>query len=242
MSVSDDSAHIREISAHQVLTVPVRRRWLLVPLVAGLVLCAVSFGWQRAKAGGWQPLSEQLDSILNVDNDLSVLNWLTTSLFLLAAVGALVLAVTWRRRWWFVAAFLGFVSLDEAVGLHDPLQKAVERQLDAGGVRAVGVALLALLAGVLVIRFLLSLPRPAAWRLAAVALLIALAAVGVDALGPDLTDDPGRRLEDWYIVKATLEETCELCASVVALDAVFVAALFSRAIPRPVGKGGNQPR
>jgi hypothetical protein len=51
------------------LAAPFRRLWLLVPLVAGLVLCAVSVAWQLAKARGWQPASLQLDNVLNVDED-----------------------------------------------------------------------------------------------------------------------------------------------------------------------------
>jgi len=138
-----------------VLEIPVRRRRLVGVLVSGLLLAVVSVAWQLAKERGWQPGSLQLDQALSVDEDLSVLNWLTTSTFLVAAVGALVVAGQQRpgdRRdgrwaWHGAAAALALVSLDEAVGLHGPAQLRAESAVRAGGVPAVALALVGLAVG-----------------------------------------------------------------------------------------------
>lgn len=66
-------------------------------------------------------------------------------------------------------------------------------------------------------------PAPVRWRLLAAAGLVLLAAVGVDALGEDLTDDPQARLDGQYVAKATAEQALEWCAAVLAIDAVLVA-------------------
>jgi hypothetical protein len=54
---------------------------------------------------------------------------------------------------------------------------------------------------------------------------VVLAAVAIDAAGPDLVDDPAARLEVGYVAKATLEEVLELGAAVLVLDGMLVAAL-----------------
>lgn len=223
VTVVDDAPDAQGTAGHLV-AVPLRRSWLLVPLVAGLALSVVSAMWLLAKGRGWQPGSLQLDRVLNVDEDLSVLNWLTASAFLLAGCAALLASRTGGRGWLVVAAVALFVSVDEAVGLHDPLQAAVERWVADGGVGLAVVAVAALGAGVVVLRFLLAADRAVGLRLLGVLALVAVAAVGIDAIGPDLAADPARRLEAWYVAKATSEEALELVAAVLALDACLLAA------------------
>lgn len=203
--------------------VPYARRYLAVPLLLGLVLAATSVAWQSAKGGGWEPFSRSLDRMVDVDQDVSMMNWTSTSTFLLAALAAAALSPA-GRRWTAVAGGLVLLSLAEAVGLHAPLQAAVGRGLVAGGPGTVLTAVL-VLAGVLALVGLLrSLPPPVGRRLAVVAVLLAVASVGVDALGPELGSDPARRVQSWYIAKATLEEVLELAAAVLALDTLLGAA------------------
>lgn len=114
----------RDGPAPAVLAVPVRRRWLFVPLAGGLLLAVVSALLQMAKDRGFDPPSLQLDRLLNVDEDLSVMNWLTASTFLLAALVAEAVGAgqgEGRRTWLAAAAVLTLVSLDEAAGVHDPV-------------------------------------------------------------------------------------------------------------------------
>ena len=55
-----------------VVRLPLGGRFLGRVLLTGLLLCVVSALWQTAKGWGWQPASQQLDRILDVDHDLSV--------------------------------------------------------------------------------------------------------------------------------------------------------------------------
>lgn len=209
------------------LVVPVRRWWLVPLLAVGLVLALTSAALQLAKARGFEPASLQLDRVLSIDEDLSILNWLTASTFLLAGLAAAVVAGSRsRRRCWIVAAvLLVLVSLDEAVGLHDPLSVYAEDQLRRGGLGRVLVVLGATAAAVVVTRVILSQAPAVRWRVAAAVALVLLAAVGIDALGPDLVNDPAARLGTGYVVKSTAEEALELGAAVLVLDAMLLAAL-----------------
>lgn len=208
---------------------PLGGRDLALTLLAGLLLCGGSVLWQSAKGQGWQPASQQLDRILDVDNDLSVLNWLTASTFAVAALVALGVARSGADRlpWLCLAGGVAFVSVDEAVGVHDPLQVAVVTMAGSGGpglLAALVLGALLLLAGVL----LLHLAPPVRWRVAGAVALVGLAAVGMDAVGPDLTDDPQARLGGWYVAKSTVEEALEVLAAVILLDDV------RRGSPQPV--------
>jgi hypothetical protein len=219
-------------AVRHLLPVPYARRWLLVPLVLGLVLAAASVGWQLAKGRGWQPFSRSLDRMVDVDQDVSVMNWTSTSTLLLAALAAAALSPA-GRRWTAVACGLLLLSLAEAVGLHAPLQAGVADGLTSGGLPAVATGLL-VLTGVLALGTLLAaLPPPVGRRLGAVAVVLAVASVGVDALGPELGSDPARRVQPWYVAKATLEELLELCAALLALDTLLGAARAGRAAPSP---------
>jgi hypothetical protein len=210
-------------SPPDLLPVPYARRWLAVPLLLGVVLAATSVAWQSAKGQGWEPFSRSLDRMLDVDQDVSVMNWTSTSTFLLAALAAAAMSPD-GRRWTAVAAGLVLVSLAEAVGLHAPLQAAVARGLTSGGLSAVLTGLLVVTVLLALAVLLRGLPPPVAWRLGAVAVVLAVASVGVDALGPELGSDPARRVQGWYIAKATLEELLELAAAVLALDTLLGAA------------------
>ena len=210
------------------LLLPYRRAWLGWLLAGGVLLALVSVVLQMAKHRGWQPASLQLDRLLNVDEDLSVLNWLTASTFLVAALAAFAMRVrqhACRLYWLAVAGVLAFVSLDEAAGVHDPVSTNAEAQLRSGGVSAVGVLVVVAILGVIVVWAVLRMAPPVRWRVTGAFALLFVAAVGIDALGADLTADPAARLETGYVAKATLEEILELGAAVLVLDGMLAAAL-----------------
>lgn len=215
-------------AATALVAIRLRRRDLLAVLGVGGLLCAVSVRWQLAEGAGWQPTSLQLDQILDVDHDLSIHNWLTASVFLLAGLLALRLsadAPASQRRWWWVLS-LGavLVSLDEAVGASGPARMLAQQAAAAGGGQMVAVGLAGATALVVVVAVLWVLPPGVRFRAVLAVLLVLLAAVGVDELGPDLTDRPEERLQAWYVAKATAEEALELVAAVILLDAMVVAA------------------
>lgn len=215
-------------TAPAALAVPVRRRWLGALLAVGVVLGVVSAVLQLAKHGGWRNPSLQLDRLLNIDEDLSILNWLTASTFLLAGVVGYAAATRQRaqRLGWFVAVgALVFVSLDEAAQVHDPITEAAKDQLRAGGLRAGVILVVAVTVAAVSVRFLLRLDPPVRWRVAGATVLVLVAAVGIDSVGPDLVNDPAARLKPGYVAKSTVEEVIELSGSVLILDGMLVAAI-----------------
>ena len=215
-------------------------RTVVVALAVGVLLVAVSLVWRLAEGAGWQPTSQQLDRALDVDEDLSVLNWLSASVFLLTGLllAQAARAATGRDRvWWVVlAAGVLFVSLDEASGVHDPVQVHAESALAAGGLPALLVGATALVAVPVGLAVLRVLPRRLRWRAVLAVLIVAVAAVGVDSLGPDLAESPERRLETWYVLKSSVEELLELFAACLLLDTARRAA----AGPRTAGEGNTR--
>jgi len=216
-----------KIPASTHLVIPVHRWWLWIVIAAGVVLVLISAVLQLAKDRGFVFAALQLDRLLNIDEDLSVLNWITASMFLLAGLVASAVAArqTSPFGWFATGAVLALVSLDEAAGVHDPVTVFAEAQARAGGVGLVGVLVVAVVAGSLVARFLFGLAPPVRWRAAAALGLLLLAAIGIDSLGPNLVNDPAARLKPGYLAKASVEEILELGASVLVLDAMLVAAL-----------------
>lgn len=223
------------------------RDTVLVALAVGVLLVAVSLVWRLVEGAGWQPASQQLDRILDVDEDLSVLNWLSASVFLLAGLLVVQLARSAAGRarvWWVVlAAGVLFVSLDEAAGVHDPVRVAVEAAVRGGGGPLALVLLVAVAAVPVGLAVLRVLPRRLRWRAVLAVLLVVLAAVGIDSLGPDLADAPERRVETWYVLKSSLEELVELLAACLLLDTMAQAAAGSgreHPAPEPVEQHQTQ--
>lgn len=156
------------------------------------------------------------------------MNWLTSVTFLIAALTALAVATGRPARrfpWLVLAACLALVSLDEAGQVHDPITANAEEQLRAGGLRAVAVLVVTLAVAGAVGAFLLRLAPPVRWRVAGAMGLVVVAAVGIDAAGPDLVGDPAARLKPGYVARSTFEEVLELGASVLVLDAMLAGAI-----------------
>lgn len=104
-----------------------RRRVLALLLGMGAGLLLVSAAWQSAKHAGWQPVSLFVDRVIDADSDVSVANWYSSSLFLVAGVVAGLAAARERSsRWAWSAVAAGSltVSADEALGLHDMVGSA----------------------------------------------------------------------------------------------------------------------
>ncbi len=210
---------------------PVRRSSLAVLMAAGVLLGLVSAVLQLAKHSGFEPSSLQLDRLFSVDEDLSVMNWLSASTFLLAALAAIAAAAQAQDRragrlgWLALAGALAFVSLDEAAQVHDPAQELAKDQLRAGGLRAVLVLVAGAALGAVAARFVLRLPPPVRWRVGGSLGLLLLAAVAIDSAGRNLVEDPAARLEAGYVARSTLEEVIELGSAVLVLDGMVVASL-----------------
>ena len=105
------------------------------------------------------------------------------------------------------------------------------RLLGAGGASAVVVLAAAGVGAVLVVRLLARLDRGVAGQLVLAGLLLAVAVLVVDGLGPSGVDEAGRA-QGGYVARAVVEELMELVAGLLALDAVLRAALRGEPVRR----------
>ncbi len=206
--------------------VVLRRRLLLaVAVVAGLGL-AVELLHTRSHG----ELVELLVAKLSLSYEANVPTWLSSSLLLACAVAACVIARTapaWSRHWWGIGALAAWMSLDEAVELHEHLGG----HLGTGGLLFYDWVIPA--AAIVVALVLVFMPFIRALPLATRRRLVVAGAIYVaGALVMELplgwwteqrgTDGLGYALIDW------VEETLEMVGVVLALVALVAHHQESR--------------
>lgn len=171
------------------------------------------------------PAVETAVDLLSLSYEGNLPTWYASSLLLLCAAMLAAIAeaaVAYRRHWWGLAAGFAFMSLDEAVELHEHLGGL----FGTGGVLyfdwVIPAAAVVALVGALYLGFLRALPpRRRRWFVLAGALYVG------GAVGAELplgwwteragTDSTGYVLIDW------LEETLELAGA-----SLFLLALVER--------------
>ncbi|MDB4962734.1 MAG: hypothetical protein JWP01_2733 [Myxococcales bacterium] len=164
-------------------------------------------------------------SLFSLSAEANVPTWFASSLLLACAVAAAAIATRiehgapWRRHWWGIAVALGWVSLDEAVGLHEHLGGHVH----VGGILyfdwVIWAALIVAVLAVIYLPFLRALSSPARGRLIIAAIVFVSGALVMELpLGwwteRAGTDSLGYALIDW------VEETLELVGASLALVAL----------------------
>ena len=117
----------------------------------------------------------------DVDKEDSLPTWYSTSTLLLAAVLLYLVARRkraerdpWRRYWYGLALTFAALSMDEAAGLHESLNTALDFTWEIAG------AIVAALFGLAYLRFLLHLPARTGWLFVAAGGVFVGGAVGVE--------------------------------------------------------------
>lgn len=170
------------------------------------------------------PIVEPLWNLLSLSAEGNVPTWFASSLLLVCALVAgsiaaqLAAGAPWRTHWWGIALALGYVSLDEVVGLHEQLGGMFE----TGGVLYFDWVLVAApIVGVLAIvywPFLRALVPRTRMRLILAAVIYVGGALGMELPLGWWTERAGDdnlvyALIDW------VEETLELVGAGLALVA-----------------------
>jgi hypothetical protein len=201
----------------------VRRRLLVgVGVIAALGLFVEIWTW---RSPGTEAL-EVLWPLLSLSAEHNLPTWVASALLLCCALraGAIARALAagapWRRHWWGIAFALGFVSLDEVVGLHEQLGGT----FGTGGVLYFDWVLIAgpvvAILAVLYLPFLRALRSPTRERLVIAAVIFVTGALVMELplgwwterMGPDSL---GYALIDW------IEETLELVGTALALASLL---------------------
>lgn len=136
-------------------------------LVAGAVVAAAGLAVELIHLGSHAPAVETAVGLLSLSYESNVPTWYASSLLLLAAFALAAIAVdvaarggAWRRHWWGLALGFAFMSLDEAIELHEHLGGVFG--LDLGGVLyfdwVIPAAVVVLAVAALYLPFLRALP------------------------------------------------------------------------------------
>jgi hypothetical protein len=212
---------------------------LVLLLVAGLLIAlslATRYGAYRAevahpgsaRVAGWKAIMRLFD----VNSEHNVPSWFSSVLLMGCALVAALLAALGRRAgrrdagsWAGLAALLSLLSLDEAVSLHERLggpAAAVLGDSTRGALHFAWVVpglALALVVGLVFVRFVVRLPASTRRLVVAAAGLYVTGAVALEAAGGMVLEAQGHRAG--YLLVTAAEEGLEMAGSVLLLYAAM---------------------
>lgn len=205
-----------------------------------LWLIGVMVDVARADLDG-SALGRTVVASFDLDAEQTITAWFSSSLLLTCAGLWLSGGMRARRAAtespapWFVAATLtAFLSMDETVGLHERLGNAVHRTLPGLGLETfawiIPGACFALLALVLLVRFLRRQPRSLRLGILLAAGCYFGGAIGVEATGAWVAAHAGKA-SPWFALEVWIEEGLEL-AGVFLCARTLARHLFTR-VPAP---------
>ncbi|ONG52310.1 hypothetical protein BKE38_14690 [Pseudoroseomonas deserti] len=238
---------------------------LILAVLAGHLLSRLLY----ARAGRESSLS----NVLNMLEETSIPTVVSTAGLLAAALAALLIALSARasgerlaRSWFFVAACLAFMALDEGAALHDRLTFLLQGRFALGGVFYLGwvlpYLLLAGLCAVLCLPLAWQLPRRTLARILLAGAVFAGAALGLEMVESAVIHaaaGPGVALRDVDLAAinrtplmtalVTLEELGELLGIALLLRALLLHLVQDRGITairletaqRPAALAARQP-
>lgn len=164
--------------------------------------------------------------LFNMDGEQNVPAWYSASVLLACAGLALLVGLAGRgadarlRSHWFgLAALLTFLSVDEAVAIHEGLASPLTDSLDLERDRwrnwawVLPYSLFAVVFALVSIPFLRALPRSTAKGLVVAGALFVTGAVGLELIGAQAYGDFGD--STGYLALVAAEETIEMVAVVV---------------------------
>ncbi len=171
-----------------------------------------------------------LQSRLDLDGEATLGSYVS-ALLLLTAAGLLALIALYERRarsgwalhWTSLAAGFLWMSFDEAIALHELLNRPIRELLDAPGFVSawtLGGGLVVLLVGLAYARFLLALERRHAIPFLIAGALYVGGAVGADSLAGEIITSGLR--ESWlWSLELVIEEAAEMGGVILFIHALL---------------------
>lgn len=172
--------------------------------------------------------------MLDLDTERSVYTWFSQALFLGAAVLLLLVGLDERRarsrlavHWFLLAALFCYLSLDEAISIHEKLSVPTSRLLGTSGALAfawvIPYGLAAVVGLMLATSFLRALPRSTLIQFMVAAAVFLGGALCMEMVGSYLEPaDPTQTRSLGYWLATTLEEALEGLGLIIFIDALFV--------------------
>jgi hypothetical protein len=245
MNDDGDTGHPRRPSRS-----PASRVALVLLLVAGLLIAlslGTRYGAYRAEVA--RPGSTQVAAwkavmqLFDVNSERNVPTWFSSTLLMGCAVLAALLAALVRRaggrgagHWAGLAAVLSLLSLDEVAALHERLGGPAAEVLGHATRGALHFAwvvpgtVLALVVGLVFVRFVVGLPPGTRRVVVAAAAMYLTGATALEAVGGAVLEDQGDRAV--YLLVTAAEEGLEMAGSVLLL---YAAMCLLHLRPEPGG-------
>jgi len=210
-------------------TVGPKRALPFLLALAGIVLL-LGIAVEIAEIGFGHRSLYGLQSRLDLDGEATLGSYVS-ALMLLTAAGLLALIALrerragsgWALHWAVLAAGFLWLSLDEAIALHELMNRPIRSLLDAPGFISawtLGGAIIVLLVGIAYARFLLSLDRRHAVPFLIAGALYVGGAVGADSLAGEIISSGLR--ESWlWSLELVMEEAAEMGGVILFIHALL---------------------
>lgn len=209
----------------------------VLTLIAGyLALQSVVMRWIQST---WEDAPRAFDvfvRVININLEQSVPTWYATILLVGAAGLAFIIARSkWpnhpRRMWLGLALIFTYLSIDEAVSIHEEFTIPLRETLGTSGIFyfawiIVGLGLVAIV-GLIYLRFVLRLPAPVRNLIIMAGALFVGGAVGVEAISAALYEVTGTTAI--YSTIGTVEELFEMLGVIVFIRALLIHYQISSA-------------
>jgi len=219
----------------------------LLLLAIVLFLTAASLAGQyykdlAAQSEFWTKVINKLDLDLEVNN---LPTWYQSSTLLLSSFLLAVITLVKRaekdidyRYWAGLSLVFLYLSMDEAVAIHEQLTMPLRTSFHLGGLLylswVIPAGILLLLFALLYFKFLFRLPEPTRNLLIASGVIYVAGAIGIEMVGADYLnathDLPTYVIDFRYVLLTTLEEFLEMAGVLL-----FIYSLLSYLVPQESG-------
>jgi hypothetical protein len=237
-----------------------RRTWRVLSTMTVLLAAGHSAAMILTLGLGYDSSAVRL---LDLNEERSFGTAYSVGLLSVTAVLLLILAIAARKRsgaqardarWWGgLAAIFGFMSADEAAGIHEALMIPLRKALHSSGLLyfawVVPYAALVLATALLYTRFLLRIPREVAVRFVIAGIIFVGGAVGMELIAGRLIELTGYDYRSLPMeLEYLVEETMEMVGAAYFLTALLRYVelgggplLLAVALPDAVARGARDP-
>ena len=226
------------------LTIAPRRAALRLAGVALLLAAAGTVGYlgQYATRAGTLPARffEALRQLFRLNAEGNISSWYATALLLGCALllaciagGTATARMPFARHWWGLAAIFVFLSLDEAISIHESFDGWAQTALGTRGLLlyawAIPYALFALAVALAYLRLLLSLPRTIRLVFLLAGAVYVGGAVGFEPIQGYITTIQGRQGGVAHAATVAVEEVLEMLGAVLFIYGLLTHLATQRA-------------
>lgn len=225
ISKNDESKSVFKLS----IAVATNRFTYTLGLIAGyLALQSIVMRWVQSSLPDSPQWFDVIVRIVNINLEQSLPTWYATILLVIVAGLATFIAQDAsqpHRKHWFGLAFLfAFLSIDEAISIHEELTIPLREALDMSGIFyfswiVVGLVLVTLIS-LIYLRFVLNLPAPIRNLTILAGAVFVGGGIGVEAISAALYEQTGTTAI--YSTIGTVEELFEMMGVIVFIRALLL--------------------